>query len=312
MKRSRIFSLSILCALVFGSCVPPPPQRGFSWEKAIVNIRIDRKKYDYHQPWTTSMETLNKSGVVVEGSRILTTSFGLGGRTVLRVQKEGRGPWWEAEVIWMEKQADLAFLRVQDPKFWQGTQAANIPRKIPRQGAVHIRRWKDAALEDWNAEITKPVASSDGWQTVAQVLRMDLTTKMIGGGWSEPITQDRQLLGLCDAKNESSCRGITASMIKPLLQKSEATTQPELGYFDFEWQTLENPASAQYLGVTEENLGVCVTGIPLTRQEHHPLKMDDVILEIANFHIHSDGTYDDPDYGPLSFEYLATRNRWSG
>jgi len=38
----------------------------------------------------------------------------------VRVQKGGRGPWWNAKIDWIDHHANLATLRISEPGFWEG------------------------------------------------------------------------------------------------------------------------------------------------------------------------------------------------
>src|SRR5258708_14320552 len=68
------------------------------WEREIVSVEINRKQYDYFQPWTKRVQTVVKTGIVIGPREILTTADSLDDRTLVRVQRGGLGKWWNAEV----------------------------------------------------------------------------------------------------------------------------------------------------------------------------------------------------------------------
>ncbi len=61
------------------------------WERSVVLLDVTRKQYDYFQPWTKRMKNTRKIGVVLPGREILTTAAEMFDRTLVRVQKGGRG-----------------------------------------------------------------------------------------------------------------------------------------------------------------------------------------------------------------------------
>src|SRR5207245_1034250 len=60
------------------------------WERAIVSVEINRKQYDYSQPWTKRVQTVVKAGIVIGPREILTTADALDDRTLVRVRRGAR------------------------------------------------------------------------------------------------------------------------------------------------------------------------------------------------------------------------------
>src|SRR5436190_3238279 len=90
------------------------------WERAIVSVEINRKQYDYFQPWTKRVQTVVKTGIVIGPREILTTADSLDDRTLVRVQRGGRGKWWNADVKWVDFPANLAVVTSTEEQFWAG------------------------------------------------------------------------------------------------------------------------------------------------------------------------------------------------
>jgi hypothetical protein len=44
------------------------------WRKSVVNLDVNRKRYDYFQPWVRPVEDIRKVGVVIGPKQILTTA----------------------------------------------------------------------------------------------------------------------------------------------------------------------------------------------------------------------------------------------
>jgi len=117
---------------------------------------------------------------------------------------------------------------------------------------------------------------------------------------------------LLASQEGNTCTAIPSSFIQSILQAREAGTYHGLGYFDFVWQPAENPASLAYLKLEGDPRGVLVINVPYTPGVKPLLKARDIILKVDGFDVDVQGDYQDPDYGPLLLENLATRKKWAG
>src|SRR5262249_23470497 len=110
-----------------------------------------------------------------------------------------------------------------------------------------------------------------------------------------------------------TCTALPASFIQSILKAREKGEYRGLGYFDFYWQPAENPVSLAFLGLEGEPRGVLVIDVP-SKPNSAPavLKQHDIILQIDRFDIDIEGDYNDPEFGHLMLENLATRHKWAG
>jgi hypothetical protein len=118
--------------------------------------------------------------------------------------------------------------------------------------------------------------------------------------------------GLTTANNGKSSTVIPASFIQMILDAHKKSDYKGLGYFDFVWQPAANPAVLEYVKLPGEPRGVVVIEVPKKPGKESVLKPKDVLLEVDGFKIDIQGDYEDPDYGFLMLENLATRNKWAG
>src|ERR1043165_9352434 len=138
-KTDRIRSLyALLIALVtltFAVQARAQEEKLAGWERSIVTIEISRKQYDYYQPWSKRTRRFQKIGTVIGDHQILTTADELFDRTLIRLQKGGRGRWWIGEVTWLDYHANLALVTVSDEKFWSELKPVNFGSAAKSQGA---------------------------------------------------------------------------------------------------------------------------------------------------------------------------------
>ena len=319
MKRLRTLPVWLLMLTLVGDAelrglAAQRPSRSelAAWENTIVTVEVARKKYDYYQPWTRRTSQVQKTGLVVGEHQILTTADEMFDRTLIRLQKGGRGRWWIGEVSWIDYDANLAVVTAADESFWQGLQPARLGGEMPAEGSLQILRWRNGNLENRRAEFTQFVVR-EGQLSAVNHVTMEADSDIQNASWGEPIIANSHVVGLANAQLDRTCVAIPASFIQSILEAHKAGQYRGLGFFHFYWQPAANPASLARLKLPGEPRGVIVIQVS-ERPDHAPLvlKPQDVILNIDGFDIDIQGDYEDPEYGHLMLENLATRNKWAG
>jgi hypothetical protein len=305
MKRLFVFILAWAATQSFA--LAADSSRAGDYEKSIVQIEATRKQYDMVQPWNRRVDQLQKVGVVTGSKEILTTAEFLADLTLLRIQKGGRGKWFNGEVQWIDFHANLAIVTCKDDDFWKGLKSARIADVTPRVGQSQLARWRNGTLETRNLDINRMTVKR-GKLTNVDMLFLEVNSDVAGTGWAEPIFKDGALIGITSSKEEKMATIIPSSFIKQCLE--ERKNWRGVGYFAFTWSPSENPASLEYLKLPGEPRGVIIIDTPTNEVTN--LKVHDVIVEIDGFNIDMKGDYKDPQYGNLNLESLSTRKHWAG
>ncbi|HWV99534.1 MAG TPA: serine protease [Candidatus Acidoferrum sp.] len=314
-KIEQAWRLAVLAVLL--SLLPVPAQaqsrkEPSAWEASVVTVEVSRKQYDYYQPWTSKDVRVQKPGLVVGERQILTTADELFNRTLVRVQKHGRGQWWVAEVAWIDYHANLALVTTTEPEFWRGLKPAALGGAIPAEGTLQILRWRAGNLENRKAEFTQ-FAVREGQLAAINQAVLEADSDIQSAGWGEPVVANSHVVGLLSAQDGRSCIAIPASFIKFNLDAHKRGEYQGLGYFHFYWQPAQNPASLARLKLTGEPRGVIVIQVPPRPDGgEQVLKTQDIILRVDGFDLDIQGDYEDPEYGHLMLENLATRQRQAG
>jgi len=290
------------------------PNRGelTAWEHSIVTVEIARKKYDYYQPWSRRTSQVQKTGLVIGERQILTTADEMFDRTLVRLQKNGRGRWWLGEVSWVDYHANLAVVTTSDAGFWQGLQPATLGGSMPADGGLQILRWRNGNLENRRAEFTQFLVREGQLSAVSHV-SLETDCEIQGASWGEPVVANSHVVGLVNAQIDRTCVAIPVSYIQSILEARKSGQYHGLGYFHFYWQPAANPASLARLKLPGEPRGVIVIQVG-DRPDggEQVLRPQDIILNIDGFDIDIQGDYEDPEYGHLMLENLATRGKWAG
>jgi hypothetical protein len=309
---NRLFLLVFIAAALPGRCEERKALHGSPWEHSIVTIEVSRKQYDYYQPWTRRTSRVQKTGLVITDHQILTTADEMFDRTLVRLQKNGRGRWWAGGVAWIDYHANLALLTNSNPDFWQDLKPATLGGTVPDDGALQILRWREGNLENRRAEFTQFTVREGQLAAVNQpVLESD--SDIQNAGWGEIITANAHAMGIISAQDGRLCTAIPASFIQSILEAHKAGRYQGLGYFHFFWQGAQNPASQARLKLAVDTRGVIVSSVT-ARPDNLPevVHPQDVILNIDGFDLDIQGDYLDPEYGNIMLENLATRNKWAG
>jgi len=289
----------------------PDRSTRLNWERAVVLLDVTRKQYDYFQPWSKRTKNTIKMGLVLEGQEILTTADQLFDRTLVRVQKGGRGRWFNGEVSWLDYHANLAIVSLTDASFWQDLRPVQLRDPSPNTESFQITRWREGKLETRKAEFTQ-FSVDNGPLSFVPHVTLEVSSEIQSTGWGEPVIADGRIVGITEQQAGTKCTVIPASFIRPILEARQKGSYRGLGYFDFYWQPAENPASLSFLKLQGEPRGVLVIEVPSRPGQESPLKPRDILLQVDGFDIDIQGDYDDPNYGHLSLENLATRGKWAG
>jgi S1-C subfamily serine protease len=307
LRAVVLFALTLPCSLAAADAL----QTMRLWEQSVVTLEVTRKEYDYFQPWSRRSQSAVKVGVVTGPRQILTTGRDLQDLTLIRVQKSGRGRWWDAEVEWVDYLANVALVTVQEDTFWTGLEAVRLADSIPARPTATIMRWSGGTLDMRKGEFSRFGVSNPGFTDAAHAF-LELSVELDGAGLGEPAAIDTEVIGLVFSQQGSVSQILPAPFIRSVLDAREEGGYRGLGYFDFTWQPTENPETHRLLGLPGEPRGVVVIEVPQRQGNPGVLRPRDLILEVEGFDIDIQGDYLDPDYGHLLLENLATRNQRAG
>jgi hypothetical protein len=291
----------------FALVAPAATDLRAQFENAVVQVEISRKQYDFAQPWMRRVDQVQKVGVLVGPRQILTTADFMADITLLRLQKGGRGKWFEGQLEWVDYHANLALVTSTNEAFWKGLKPVKIADTTPRSGTAQLGRWRNGSFDLKNLDINRFTVKK-GKLTFIDMVFLDVDSEVPGTGWAEPIFKNGDLIGITSSKEERSATVIPSSFIKQCLDHRKEWRG--LGYFAFVWQGAENPATLEYLKLPGEPRGVIIIEVPTNTVTE--LKLNDVIVEIDGFTIDQKGDYKDPQYGNLNLESLSTRKHWAG
>ncbi|MBI1839861.1 MAG: hypothetical protein HYR88_03290 [Verrucomicrobia bacterium] len=314
----RLLVLLLLATISTGQSAAPGATARASREEtpsamraSLVELEVARTLYDYQTPWTRSSGNVRKSALVIGSDEILATADGLSNATVLRAQRDGRGKWYDATVLWVDYHANVALVQVADPAFWKGLKPVELMAKVSPGEEFRIERWKSGNMESRKAEFSQVVVKQSKLSTY-DFAQIELTTEMTGGGWGEPLLVGNKLAGLLSSHTRNTCTVTPAPFIRFLLESRRKSRFTGIGFFDFTWQPAENPSIHRRLEFPGDPKGVLVIEGAKLNGQTNVIQKHDLILQVDGFDIDTQGNYLDPMYGRLLLENLSSRQHFAG
>ena len=280
-------------------------------QESIVRLDVTRNNHNFRVPWDKRAQSVSKLGAVIGGNEVLTTAQGLANHTLVRLQKGGRGRWFNGAVKWVDYQANLAVVGVNDEIFWNDLTPVQFAKADELRDNLHVVRWRAGNIERRAAEFSRFTVADANFNQAPRI-ELKASSEIEGAGRGELMVSGAKVAGLVASKSGNTCSVIPAPFIIAALKLRADGNYNGLGYFDFIWQPASNPATTEYFELSGPARGVLVIKTSTRPGVKSPLNLHDIILEVDGFLIDVQGDYLDPDYGHVIMEYLACRNKWAG
>ncbi len=94
---------------------------------SVVRIETTFFEFSYDTPWKQpSLHSASGTGFIIQGNRILTNAHVISQSNTIRIQRPDQRKDYEARVVFVAHDCDLALLSVDDPSFFQGAQPLEL------------------------------------------------------------------------------------------------------------------------------------------------------------------------------------------
>jgi len=266
-------------------------------EDSVVKIYTTAAEPDYFTPWRLlTPRQSSGSGTVIEGNLILTNAHVIANASFIQAQKHNDPDRFQAEVVFVSHEADLALVTVEDPGFFSDLQA------LPIGGLPHIREAVSVfgyPIGGKTLSVTEGVLSRVEHQRYAHagtyLLAGQIDAAINPGNSGGPVIKDGQIVGVVMQANsggraENLGYFVPPSVIRHVLEDSRDGVNngfPDLG---FRTQTLDSPAAKRAHGLKSGDSGVLVIKVFDDSPVDGILQQDDVILSINGFDVADDGS----------------------
>ena len=243
---------------------------------SMVRISTTAQQPDYSGPWNPgNVGSGVGAGFVIAGKRIMTNAHVVSNATFITVVKEGDPTPWEARVLHVAHDCDLAILGVYDERFFEGTkplQFGGIP-----------------ALES--------TVSAYGYPEVDSHLAIQIDAAINPGNSGGPVMQDGKVVGVAfqgfsGAVAQNVGYMIPTPVVRRFLKDVEDGTYDRYMDLAATYFPMLNPAQRAALGVEEPDAGVLIGSVFDSGPSAGKLQPGDVILSVDGLKVYSDGKID--------------------
>jgi S1-C subfamily serine protease len=309
---------SLLVILVFFVLSVPAPSDEIKFtqlaRQATVKITKTFITPNYCTPW--KMKGYNSSvgsGAIIKGRLILTNAHVVCDSTYIEVQKENDPVSYEAEVLYVGHDCDLALLKVKDETFFHGTinldfgQIPALRSKVTTYG-YPVGGERISITEGIVSRIEIGLYSHS---KKASLLMIQTDAAINAGNSGGPVVQNGRIAGIAfQAMADSSNIGymIPTPIIKHFLKDVKDGVYdgfPDMGILT---DNLINPAYRDYLGMNKDQTGVVVTHVLKGFGAENHAQKGDVILSIDGNKIANDGTIQFGD-GRIMFSIIVDQKQ---
>ena len=263
--------------------------------KAVVKVNATAASPDFFSPWRTGGQQKGSgTGVVIAGNLILTNAHNVADAKLITISKNDDGFPMPATVFAVNHQCDLALLKVEDAKFFDGITPFEIGETPPVQSQVFAVGYP---LGGDGVSITQGIVSRI--ETVLyshsyydRHLAAQLDAAINPGNSGGPVIFDGKIAGIA-FQGVGNADGvgymIHTDVIRHFLIDVSDGKVDGFGMLDLEAQTLENPSTRRYFKMRDDQSGIAVCKVKDTLQSTPEIKVGDVLLEIDGFRIMNNG-----------------------
>ncbi|MBN2160031.1 MAG: trypsin-like peptidase domain-containing protein [Spirochaetes bacterium] len=291
-----IHGIVVAAMLVLFSPASPGSEVSADISRGTVKIVRTSVRPDYNMPWRMKdQETTVGSGAIIAKGLILTNAHVVSDATYIQVKKENDPELYDAEILYIGHDCDLAILKAKDPKFYHDTLALEF-------GGIPALRSRVATygypMGGSRISITEGVTSRieiSEYSHCGSVSFLSIQTDAAinPGNSGGPVIQKNKIVGVAfqaSANSDNIGYMIPVPVIRHFLEDVRDGRYegfPTLGVFT---ETLENVSYRRYLGMRDGQTGILVSVVMPGGGADRHLMRGDVILSIDSQKIANDGT----------------------
>jgi len=283
-------------------------------DQAMIKIYTNSITYDYYIPWSTdALSESFGSGCVVDGNMILTNAHVVSNETYIQVRKEGDPRKYQAFVIAVSHEADLALITVKDESFFQDIDPLELGElPFPReQVTVYGYPMGGDALSTTQGVISR-IESYRYVHSGLSLLTVQIDAAINPGNSGGPAIIDNKIIGVAmQTITQADNIGyvIPIPVIRHFFEDIEDGNYDGFPSAGFSYQTIRNSAFSERYDIEEEQAGVFVTQTAYGSPAAEVLEPGDVIMKIDGRSIAGDGTVEFRSGSRTSLNYMVNQHQ---
>lgn len=267
---------------------------------SMVRISTTAQQPDYLVPWNPgNVGSGVGAGFVISGKRIMTNAHVVSNATFITVVKEGDPTPWEARVLHVAHDCDLAILGVYDERFFEGTKPLEFGGIPALESTVSAYGYP---IGGDRLSVTTGVVSRIDFQPyshseVDSHLAIQIDAAINPGNSGGPVMQDGKVVGVAfqgfsGAVAQNVGYMIPTPVVRRFLKDVEDGSYDRYMDLAATYFPILNPAMRKALGIEEPDRGVIVGSVFDGGSSVGKLQPGDVVLSVDDYKVYADGKID--------------------
>ncbi len=288
----------------------PVPVSSTRLTKSVVKIFTTAETYNTYSPWNSDTESRIGTGFVIEGNRVLTNAHVVADHTFIELQRDGKPDRYEAEVIAVSHEADLALLSVKDRDFFSSGNFMPIGELPIVHEEISVYGFPTGGD---TLSVTKGIVSRIEYIEYAhsslpfQAIQIDAAINP--GNSGGPALANGKVVGVAMqvAGNGEENIGymIPTPIIHHFLKDVEDGRYDGFPEFSVITEELINPAMRKKYSLDKDTTGVLVTKVCANTPAEPVLRLGDIITHVDGKKIENNGTVLFQPGKYINFEHLV-------
>ena len=282
-------------------------------KSSIVKIFTVSSNPVFKQPWTSTIGQATGSGCIIGKDLIITNAHVVTHASFIEVLKNGDTKRYEAKILSICHDCDLALITVKDKSFFQDTKSLPIGTLPKLEQKVDVYGFPEGGE---TLSVTSGVVSRIENQIYVHsgksLLAIQIDAAINPGNSGGPAISDGKVVGIVmQGKRRSQNIGyiIPTTQIKHYLKDikdGKVDGYPCLGVLV---EKMENPSIRELFELKDKKSGVLVNKIIPNSPADGKLKVDDIIVDIDGYKIYSNARVEFRPKEFTSFGYVLDRHQ---
>ena len=299
MKQLQVLGV-MLAVLVAGVSVAEEEASGVlagdNPLNAVVKLEVSTTKPDFCRPWVNRTDSATGSGVVIGKGRILTCAHCVTDACYIRVRKHNEDMLYHGSVQFVDNDADLALVGVDDPAFMAGITPMEIGETPHVQDDVlavgYPRGGEDISYTRGIVSRIEDIRYSHSWM---HLLGIQVDAAINSGNSGGPVLDLKSgkiagiaFQGLDKEEGESLGYIIPPEIIRHFLKDIQDGKVDGFSDFLFAMGQMESPTKRRFYKMDAGRTGVIVENVE-TCLGKDSIRTNDIILEIDGYKVSNNG-----------------------
>ena len=291
------------------SCEAAVPGINEKVKESIVKIYTVAKLPDFTRPWNSAIRRMSGSGAVIAGNRILTNAHVVANHTFIEVRRYGETKRYQAKVLFVSHQADLALITVEDKSFFEGITPldfGDLPQ-IEQKVAVFGYPTGGNTLSITTGVVSR-IEHHRYVHSNEKFLAIQVDAAINPGNSGGPAISDGEIVGVV---MQSRSRAQNIGYLVPTVVIEHFLNDIADGVYDgfahtgLTIEKMENPTLRKLYRLDENTTGELVVDWVYNSPAREVFQKEDIITAIDGHSIENDGTVEFRYHEYTSWKYYV-------